>query len=221
MQFVGSIVKGLVVLISGASIALGTMFATRSESAFTHNEVARINPVMVVDSYTLISTSNFNGSMSYSVGQLIARGVLVETPFGFAINEDLHSRSMAVIIQSGGGRVDLGYQLVDSLKPLREAGIKIDCYVGEAQSMAFYIMVTACDRVIAKKSATLMQHRVSYGLSGVTPATYLMDIELSRVESAILEVSYDEWHNLVRGEEDHVFTPEEIKKYKLVDEWID
>jgi ATP-dependent protease ClpP protease subunit len=126
-----------------------------------------------------------------------------------------------MMIQSGGGYVSLGNDMIEALNSLREAGVKVNCYVGEAQSMAFAIMVLTCDKVIAKKGSTLMQHRVSYGSAGYTPSTYQSDIELSRRESQSLGVKYDEWHNLVRGSEDHIFTKEEIEKYKLVDEWMD
>lgn len=207
-------------------IVLGYVVITSPEphkSAFTHDEIAKINPVLIVDKYTFLHADNQAQEMRSALSRMVEMGIVIMTPFGPVVNPDLKqgNYSIPVIIQSGGGLVSLGMELIGALNSLREAGVKVNCYVGEAQSMAFALMVIICDKVIAKKSARLMQHRVSYGTQGTTPHTFQSDIELSRLEAESLGVNYDEWHNLARGPEDHVFTKEEIEKYKLVDEWID
>jgi ATP-dependent protease ClpP protease subunit len=205
----------------GGMVLFDILSSPKIQSAFTHDEVGYINPLMIIDRYTLMSEGNFQISVNYTVEALIKRGFLIPTPFGLVTNPDLKGKIIPVIIQSGGGQVALGMQLVEMIKSLKQVGAKVECHVGEAQSMAFFIMVTVCDKVVAKKDATLMQHRVSYGGSTTTPATYLMDVELSKAEAEALGVDSSEWQNLVRGPQDHVFTPEEIQKYKLVDEWVD
>lgn len=223
-SFIRGLFRFIGVIIFGLGIVLGVRLLTSPEpheSAFTHDEVAKINPVMIIDTYSLVHPENFQATMSDSFNRLSSIGVLVMTPFGPAVNPSLSGYKLNIIIQSGGGMVALGRELEDAINSLRSKGLKVQCYVGEAQSMAFYLMVTICDKVIAKRSARLMQHRVSYGLAGTTPSTYQSDVELSRKEAIALGVKYDEWHNLARGPEDHVFNLLEIEKYKLVDEWID
>lgn len=225
---VKSFIRGLFsfigVIIFSLGIVLGVRLLTSPEphrSAFTHDEVAKINPVMIIDVGTLIDPERFGESMMDMVSRLSAIGVLLQTPFGPAINPAVRDYAIPVIIQSGGGYVRLSNEYVGFMQELRRAGIKINCYIGEAQSMAFHIMVVTCDKVIAKRSARLMQHRTHCGPDCSTPSTYQSDIELSRKEAIALGVKYDEWHNLARGPEDHVFNLLEIEKYKLVDEWMD
>lgn len=227
---VKSSIKSLMVAVGvfslGGLATLGVILKTSSDplnSAFTHEEIEKINPVLIVDAYTLSSPGNFKATLQDSLSRMVRKGALVMTPFGPIINPNLKQSnySISIMIQSGGGKVSLGLDLVEALNSLRQAGIKLNCYVGEAQSMAFTLMVTSCDKVIAKKDAILMQHRVSYRSLSQTPSTFQLDIEMSRRESEALKVGYKEWHKLVRGPEDHVFTEDEIKKYKLVDEWID
>jgi ATP-dependent protease ClpP protease subunit len=207
-------------------VALASLYFNKGDkahqSAFTHSEIAKIKPFLIIDKYSLGDTESYTGTMQEAMKQLFDKGVMVNTLFGPSINTSLRGRSISLIIQSGGGLVVLGKDMAVALNSLRQNGIKLNCYVGEAQSMAFYLMVTSCDKVIAKKSATIMMHKTSYGSSGYTPATYKMDLDLSKDEAAVLGVDPTMWLNLTRGtKEDHVFTKEEIKKYKLVDEWID
>lgn len=223
-----SIIRGLFRFVSiigiVAIVSLGVILKTSPkppQSAFTHDEVAKINPVLIIHGGTLVDRGLFTESMSDMVSRLGLRGVLLPTPFGPAINPGVKDYALPIIIQSGGGYVSLGNELVNFMQALRESGIKLNCYVGEAQSMAFHIMTVMCDKVIAKRSARLMQHRTHCGKGCSTPTTYQTDIELSRKEAYALGVKYDEWHNLVRGPEDHVFNLLEIEKYKLVDEWMD
>lgn len=225
---VKSLINVVLAFISACGLALGLVLGYTlitspkpHKSAFTHDEIAKINPVMIIDAGTLIDPQRFGESMMDMVGRLSAIGILIPTPFGPAINPSARNYAIPVIIQSGGGYVRLGNEYVGFVQELRKAGIKVNCYVGEAQSMAFHILVVTCDKVIAKRSARIMQHRTHCGAKCSTPATFLSDIELSRKEAQALGVKYDEWHNLVRGPEDHVFNLLEIEKYKLVDEWMD
>lgn len=224
-SFIKHVFEFIAVIVVLAMVVVGYRVITSPEpikSAFTHEEVAKINPVMIIDKYTLSSEEHFKDWDLDVTERLVNIGAMYYSESGLQVTQGLQGYSIPVIIQSGGGLVKLGLKLERSINALRNlSGLKVHCYVGEAQSMAFYLMVTMCDKVIAKRSARLMQHRVSYGPAGVTPSTYLSDIELSRKESIALGVKYDEWHNLARGPEDHVFNLLEIEKYKLVDEWID
>lgn len=213
-----SLIGGLALVIT-----ITYLYKTRKfKSSFSHDEVARINPTLIVDKITLVHKGAFQAAMEQAVLKLADKGILIPTPFGMVMNPDLAGKdySISLIIESGGGFVSLGNTMVGMLNELRKNGIKTKCYIGEAQSMAFTIMVLGCDKVIAKKSATIMQHRTSYGSSGQTPSTYALDIEIARAEAQALKVNYEHWLSLTKGEDNHVFTKEEIKKYKLVDEWI-
>lgn len=191
------------------------------QSKFTHEEVEKIRPYFILDAATLMPASGASSEAKLMVERLVSEGYAVSTPYGLVILPNAKGLKIPIIIQSGGGRVDSGNQLKGLFKYLKSNGLYFDCYVGEAQSMAFNIMLTVCDKVTAKKDAILMQHRVKYGDLGTTPATYRDDVSLSKEEASVLGIHYKDWNDLVRGPKDHLFTLEEIKKYKLVDEWIE
>lgn len=213
-----------VVLVLALGVGTGILVLTSPEphkSAFTHDEIAKINPVLIVDVRTLMDQSRYTESMQFMMDSLTSRGVLFQSSAGLVIMPAGGEYYLPVIIQSKGGQVKLSNELVGFMSGIRDSGYKVSCYVGEAQSAAMHVLVTMCDKVVAKRLATLMQHRTHCGDDCSTPATFMSDIELSRKEAQALGVKYDEWHNLARGPEDHVFNLLEIEKYKLVDEWMD
>lgn len=190
------------------------------KSAFTHEEIKRINPVFILSQGVLMNPEFMAEAVQEMLRNLELKGMMVQTPFGPMLNPQVRGYAIPIIIQSPGGRVKLGNDLKNLLRSMKNEGLLIHCYVGEAQSMAFNIMVTMCDKVIAKRSARIMQHRTHCGKDCSTASTVYSDVKLTQEEAQALNVSYDEWLKVARGEEDHVFTPEEIEKYKLVDEWM-
>lgn len=219
-----SLIKYLLILVATAGI-LATFkhqqSSYRLESKFTHEEVEQIRPYFILDAALLMSPASASSESKYLVERLVSEGYAIPTPYGLVVLPQARGVKIPIIIQSGGGLVGLGNQLKGLFKYLKSQGLYFDCYVGEAQSMAFNIMLTVCDKVTAKKDAVLMQHRVKYGDLGTTPTTYRDDISLSKEEASVLGIHYKDWNDLVRGPKDHVFTLEEIKKYRLVDEWIE
>lgn len=191
------------------------------ESKFTHDEVDKIQPYFILDSQLLVSPDNVSAEIELMVERLIREGYVVPTPYGLVALPRARGLKIPIIIQSSGGYIESGNKIKGLFKYLKSNGLYFDCYVGEAQSMAFNIMLTVCDKVTAKKSAVLMQHRTKYGNLGTTPTTYRDDISMSKEEASVLGIHYKDWNDLARGSKDHVFTLEEIKKYKLVDEWIE
>lgn len=222
-KFFGFVATMAVACLLGLIISSSLLINGKSESLFTHAEIESINPVLIVDSYTLLDPQSYSGGERFFLNELIKRGVVVRSPFGLIPNEaGTLPEILNVIIQSGGGEVGAGLKLIRWLELIRGLGIRVDCYVGEAQSMAFTLMVLGCDRVVAKKRGVLMQHRTRYMNLGTTPVTYHLDNFLSRKEAKALGLDYGTWSNIVRGsDEDHIFTESEIKQYKLVDEWIE
>ena len=191
-------------------------------SDFSYEEIEKIDPVIALGYYTLISDDVFPLHIMELKANLIRKNVLVSNPvYGEFINPEKIGESVNIIIQSPGGKVDIGAQLIMILNSLRSAGIKVNCYVSEAQSMAFSVMVTSCDKIIAKKDVILMQHRISYGKGKTTVDTFVSDIKLAYAEADALEIDRKEWLSITKTKEDKVFSYDEIIKYKLVDEWID
>lgn len=218
----------IIVVISAVNFAIlvtvGNYFVKPPEhytSAFTHEEIEEIDPWVIIDNHTLLYPELVVEELKTLNSKMVENRILVSFMGFTLINPDAIGFEVPVIIQSRGGSVEISDSLKMVFKALKENGIKIHCYVGEAQSAAFNILVTSCDKVTAKKGAVLMQHRTGRRVDmEQTPATFRIDTRLSREEANALGVSYKEWHNLARGEKDHVFTPEEITKYKLVDEWM-
>jgi ATP-dependent protease ClpP protease subunit len=191
-------------------------------SDFSYEEIEKIDPIIAVGYYSLIGDSTFPSHIMELKASLIRKSILVSHPvYGEFINPEKIGESVNIIIQSPGGKVDIGAQLIMILNSLRSAGIKVNCYVSEAQSMAFSVMVTSCDKIVAKKDVILMQHRISYGKGKTTVDTFVSDIKLAYAEADALEIDRKEWLSITKTKEDKVFSYDEIIKYKLVDEWID
>lgn len=214
--------KLIYVLVILGVVSCSTVMVEKSKlkSGFTHEEVRKIHPVLIVDSVTLANPELTQHQLEKMLQNLMGKQVIVNTYLGPMYNTQLTHLPLNVIIQSGGGMVSLGLEVENILKMVRSQGFKIHCYVAEAQSMAFYLMVTSCDKVYAKVGTRLMQHRSAYGSRNFTPNTYQIDLDMAEAESEALGVDFNEWMKLTRGEKDHVFTLEEIKKYQLVDGWI-
>jgi ATP-dependent protease ClpP protease subunit len=71
-----------------------------------------------------------------------------------------------IVIDSPGGSVLAGMQLMNRMKALQSRGTKLSCYVsGIAASMAFQIL-TACDKRIVLKKSSLLWHRARVVLPG-------------------------------------------------------
>lgn len=192
-----------------------------SESHFSYSEIQKIDPVLVIDYNTLIDPSRTQESLQGMFKIMAERQFVLSHPlFGNVYNPDLLGTRINVIIQSGGGLVSEGKIVSDLLISIKTAGYPIDCYVSEAQSMAFFIMVTGCSRVIAKHNVKLMQHREAYGGKNYTPDTYVMDIYMARKEAESLGFDPNKWLAFTRTGTDKVFTLPEIMKYKLVDEFM-
>jgi hypothetical protein len=190
-------------------------------SKFSHKELEEIDPVLIVDYRTLVDQASFSGAVSAMLTNLVDRGILLAGPYGTTVNPNVAGYSIPIIIESSGGYVSLGNQLKSLLKPMRDNGLLINCYVAEAKSMAFNIVVTSCDKVIAKSDAVFMQHRTHCGMNCSTASTVHSDVKLAKEEAKALGIKYADWLSLTRGEDDKIFSKEEIKKYKLVDEWME
>lgn len=193
-----------------------------AESKFTHEEILKIDPAVVLDKMSLLSPEGatvFNQDLTAHLSKL---GILVFVPmFGvYQFNPEFHGGSINIIIESPGGLVSLGTSIANLLEEIRQRNVFVNCFVSEAQSMAFFVMVTQCDNVIAKKNVLLMQHRVSYGERGYSPGTQLLDVKLARVEAEKLGVEFNSWLKFTKGNKNRVFTKKQIKQFKLVDQWM-
>jgi ATP-dependent protease ClpP protease subunit len=193
-------------------------------SDFSHHELLKINPDGVIDEYTLRSPENYQTFGSNLVGNMVKRGILDTHPLlGAIFKQNPPAEGITIVFQSPGGYVSLGKQAADMLSSFRANNIHITCVVSEAQSMAFFVLITQCDNIIAKKSVKLMQHKVHLVQHGSnSPLTFMMDLEMARKEAEVLGVDFNKWLKLTRLKKaDHIFTQKEIRDYKLVDGWME
>jgi len=210
--------KKLLLLLLIANLFFSVDFEQRYESKLSHEDILKINPVAVVDNYTLLDSDAATQFLLDIQDKLVRDGVMTIHPmFGTILNTRGFEYNLNIIISSEGGISEIGVALAEKLITLKTSNISINCYVTEAQSMAFYLMVRGCSKVYAIKDVILMQHRSYYGNGNYTEGSYKNDIDLARSEASSLGVDFKKWLELTRGsEDDHVFTKEEIKQYKLV-----
>jgi len=70
--------------------------------------------------------------------------------------------SFYIYINSNGGSVEYGLQLINQFNYLRSIGKTIDCIAQNAYSMAFQIL-QSCDKRYITSSSKVMQHQMSLG----------------------------------------------------------
>lgn len=214
---------GVVVSISVlfTAAAVYTSLAGKDDSTkFTYEDLIKIKPVTVMGEDTLIVAASAASFQNELLRRLTKDGVISIHPiFGIIPIPIKKAYSVNIIIDSNGGYVSYAVGLRSLVGQLRSLGVSIKCYVANAQSSAFYFMVTACDRVVLKKGGVLMQHKSYRRGGGYSTQSQMIDIKMATGEAAALGVGLKEWLEFTRGSgEDRVFTEKDIKKYKLVDE---
>jgi len=79
-------------------------------------------------------------------------------------------REITVYIDSQGGSVIAGAQIVQTVRNLKASNskLRIRCYAANAASMAFVILQSICDQRLIGEVSALMQHQATFGVSGRT-----------------------------------------------------
>ena len=67
-----------------------------------------------------------------------------------------------MVINSGGGSVHIGLEMIEEMKYMKSLGYKFNCYVRNAYSMGFVIL-QYCDHRIGSSNSTYMHHLVQVG----------------------------------------------------------
>lgn len=122
-------------------------------------------------------------------GPLLGRSVLsVTAPMLTLVDLDA-TKPVDLVIDSPGGDVEVGYQLVSVLEAVRARGTTLRCFVPRiAASMAFQLLLH-CDERYALNTALLLWHgaRVYPGDSPITQETAVtLSAELEKVNVEIL-----------------------------------
>lgn len=93
-------------------------------------------------------------------------------------NNRLNTKNIYVYINSNGGSVLNGNDIIENIKFLNNTGHNITCIAQKAYSMAFHIF-QHCNQRYITSSSTLMQHQMSLNVNGnyQNIKTYLQMIE--------------------------------------------
>ncbi len=190
-------------------------------STISYEVLQSIENPIILDHTSLLFEESYRELVTSITDHLTKNQVIAVHPlYGVLTNPKKKGFNVNLVIESDGGYSDLALNFITNFNSIKKAaGIKVTCYVNTAQSSAFTVMVSVCDKKIAIGELTLMQHKAYYRSLGYTSGTMITDMQLARIESKALGVNFDEWLKLTRSSyEDHVFTKKEIVKYKLIDE---
>lgn len=95
----------------------------------------------------------------------------VTQPAKEAMVKSAKDKQVDIVINSPGGYVNVGYELITQMELLRAGGVKIRCFVGDqAASMAFMLLLS-CDERYATPTSSLMWHSARVVLFGVYTAS--------------------------------------------------
>lgn len=122
-------------------------------------------------------------------------------------NTRLNTKNIYVYINSNGGDVLSGNDIIENIKYLNSTGYNITCVAQKAYSMAFHIL-QYCKKRYITSSSTLMQHQMSLGVNGnyENIKTYLEMIEEINSELII--------HSAIR-----MFMSPSYFKHKIMNDW--
>ena len=135
-------------------------------------------------------------------------------------SKDQKDLNVNILIDSYGGYVSTMYQIESLLNMYRGVGqFNFTCYVANAISAAFYLMVRVCDRTILIRGAEIAQHPVHVGREMSTASTLLITKDMSDAEAASLNQEENFWFSLTRkvGKLKY-FSVDELFKYNIIDE---
>ena len=127
-------------------------------------------------------------------------------------------------INSPGGSVTAGLEIVNYIKGLQQRGKQIKCIAHNAMSMAFLIFQLCSQRLILH-SSTLMQHQMSLEAGGKlydmnSRMTYLNSLEtsLNQEQATRLDMKLEDFIKIIQN--DWWLYGEDIIKHKAADKVI-
>ena len=148
---------------------------------------------------------------------MLTEGVWQLSPFGPIWAGDIFKKEFTLLIDSNGGSVDVMFQILDSMAELQKRGIHFKCYIANAHSAAFTFAVSVCSKAILLRGGQMSQHHAYRRGFGITNDTYLISLNMAKKEAAALLLDYREWMRITRdGNEDKLFSVEELKKYNII-----
>jgi len=132
-------------------------------------------------------------------------------------------KEIRVGINSPGGSVLAGLDILAEMRNLKSDGYKIKCYVNNAYSMGF-VLLTFCDERIGRDTSTFMHHLTQ--INGGRPkrgkhnktlfkALDFFDNILKEEMAAKFGISKDEFHKLIK--EDKWWNAKDALKFKIID----
>jgi ATP-dependent protease ClpP protease subunit len=162
------------------------------------------------------------GYVQYIIGlELAKKGKAGFNPFiGFVPQKGKLDETIDILLESPGGSVGIMYSAINYVARLKKQGVKLRCYVAEAQSAAFTFMITSCHKVIVIKGAKISQHRAFY--SGAEKqienvGSRITTLQMNKLEADALKLPPNVWYAITRKSDLKTFDYEELKKYGIAD----
>ena len=172
-------------------------------------------------------------SIEYNLSETINMGSLTNFAANSYLNQSLFKKAMTklseskgpvnleipILIDSYGGYISLMGRTAQVMGFTRMLGIKYKCYVTNAYSAAFFLLVTQCDKRIILKGAKVGQHMVHIGQNMTTAEAILLSAKMSRAEAKALGQNEKKWFDLTRQVgKDKDFNEEEMLEYGIATE---
>ena len=136
------------------------------------------------------------------------------------LTQDFSLLNVNILIDSFGGSVAVMYAIEGYMKRAQNKGnFFYTCYVTNAISAAFYLMVRLCNKTILVKGAKVAQHPAHIGREMSTVDTLIISKEMSDKEADSLSLDRDMWFSLTRrvGKLKY-FSVKELLEYGIVQE---
>ena len=203
-------------IITGITLGFGILFLNSSpeKSTISYKTIQDINPDLIIDKYALSSPEMATYLLQGFSKKIQEKEFFITTPMGLLVKRG--EKKLNIIIESGGGVVQVADIFKETINQLRSVGIHVNCYIKSAMSAAFYLAVTSCDSRIALEGVQMMQHRSYYGKGTYTAGTANLDLRMAKIEARYLNVDFQEWLEYTRTWEDKYFTRKEMERLKLI-----
>lgn len=148
-------------------LSFGFSFSTNSNNSNNSNNLNNLNKQTSTNSDVENSNENIPLIKIDLSNMVFLRGTVTSKSASRIVNEliSLKSKEIYLYIDSPGGSVLDGLQIIQTMEALQQSGIKVYTIANNAASMAYVIHQYGTKRYV-KPWSVLMQHQISLGMQG-------------------------------------------------------
>jgi hypothetical protein len=202
------------------AIACALVIFTFSKPLFKDSQpFLNVNPQDVISlEKKIVGTISMHSLTNFGANAYLNKSIF-SIAMGKLSKRGPQNLEIPLLIDSYGGYLGLMGQTARVMQFTRMLGIKYTCYVTNAYSAAFFLLVTQCSKRIVLRGAKVGQHLTHIGNNMTTADAILDSRKMSRAEAKALGIEEERWYRITRKVgKDKDFSEKEMIKYGIATE---